>query len=96
MSPEMEFLSSRKVLEPFRIPAVCGAQTGLPVTIRNRTRPSATLQARLLASAEAARRKAAALPLGAAKNTLLRKAELVERTAATAKWVATPRSPLPE
>ena len=58
--------------------------------LRNRTRPPGTLQARLLAMARLARRKAEELPEGAQRLELLRKADQSERSAAIERWLRSP------
>ncbi len=54
---------------------------------RNRIRPPGTLQARLLAMARIARRKAKELPEGPQRLQLLQKADQSERTAALERWL---------
>jgi hypothetical protein len=57
---------------------------------RNQTRPPGTLQARLLAMARVARRKAKELPEGPQRLQLLQKADQSERTAAIERWLSSP------
>lgn len=59
-------------------------------------RPPGSLHDRLLAMANLARQKAAGCPAGPERETLLRKAEQTERTAAIEAWIASPRTPPPE
>jgi hypothetical protein len=62
----------------------------------NQHRPTGSLQDRLLAMAELARRKAATTPAGPNREMLLRKAEQTERTAAMEAWITSPGAAPPE
>lgn len=59
-------------------------------------RPPGSLHDRLLAMADLARKKAGACPAGPERDTLLRKAEQTERTAAIEAWITSPGTPPPE
>ena len=60
------------------------------------TRPPGSLHERLIAMAKLARHKAAACPAGPERDTLLKKAEQTERTAAIEAWIASPGALPPE
>jgi len=55
---------------------------------RNRKRPAGSLQERLLAMAELARRRAEEIPEGEERKKLLQQAELTERSADIEAWLA--------
>ncbi|MBR0915396.1 hypothetical protein [Bradyrhizobium japonicum] len=55
---------------------------------RNRKRPASSLQERLSAMAELARRRAEEIPEGEERKKLLQKAELTERSAEIEAWLA--------
>lgn len=63
---------------------------------RSWQRPPGSLHDRLIAMARLARQRAANCPAGPERDTLLRKAEQTERTAAIEAWIASPGAPPPE
>jgi hypothetical protein len=63
---------------------------------RNRLRPASSLQQRLRATADLARKRAQALPPGEERDGLVRKADSIERSAALEAWLATPGQEPPE